>query len=391
MVEAKVAVANCSTSTNKEDNDNKDGIGQKDAQELLESDLSCAICQDIYINPLILNCSHSFCKFCVYQWLSKKTGCPQCRLAVSFQAENLALRNIINRMVQKTSQQFQNNRSTSIAQRLKEEEKLESNGTTKLMPWAKVDNISTYGMRPRTSRYRMVQGTNPSNRRSLATSSIIRPNFSLFNLSEEEVDVLPGDDTITIDSDDESDDDEDVVDDEGDDEDDDESDESEGEIFSRRSRTSRLPRHNWLGWSDLSELFSANIEDSEVDEDWEDHIEQESDSDSVSSQDDAFEIDVIENDDVNTDMDLSQESSDETSDDDDDDDDENELEIDGDGSPVYYSSSSSDSSYDRVDDTIVMSDDSSDDDVDASEVESDRYDDTDTTIEYATSDEESDS
>lgn len=97
-------------------------IIHKDAQDVLETELRCAICQDIYINPMILNCSHSFCRFCVRRWLSRKTVCPECRVSVSFQAENLALRNIVNKMVQKSSPQFQSSRTTSVNQRLKDEE-----------------------------------------------------------------------------------------------------------------------------------------------------------------------------------------------------------------------------------------------------------------------------
>lgn len=108
---------------------------QKDAQEMLENDLSCAICQDIYINPLILNCSHSFCKFCVYRWLTKNKKCPQCRMAVTFQAENLALRNIINKMVQKSSEQFQKNRKNNVDQRLKDEEEQEKDSKQKLLKY----------------------------------------------------------------------------------------------------------------------------------------------------------------------------------------------------------------------------------------------------------------
>lgn len=94
---------------------------QKNIQEILETDLSCAICQDIYINPLILNCSHSFCKFCIYRWLTKNTGCPQCRIEIAFQAESVTLRNVINRMIQKTSSHFQTSRDTAVKQRLEDE------------------------------------------------------------------------------------------------------------------------------------------------------------------------------------------------------------------------------------------------------------------------------
>lgn len=100
----------------------------KDVQDILDNDLSCAICQDIYVNPLILNCSHSFCKFCVYKWLSKKKGCPQCRVRVTFQAENLALRNIINKMVSKSPVQFRETRDVVVKQRLNEEQQLEKEG-----------------------------------------------------------------------------------------------------------------------------------------------------------------------------------------------------------------------------------------------------------------------
>lgn len=111
---------------NKDEEHNE--IVNKYVQDILESDLTCAICHDIYINPLILNCSHSFCKFCVYRWLSKQSGCPQCRMTVSFQSENLALRNIINRMVLRSSTAFQANRSNCVSQRLKDEEELEKDG-----------------------------------------------------------------------------------------------------------------------------------------------------------------------------------------------------------------------------------------------------------------------
>lgn len=96
-----------------------------DLLDLLESDLSCAVCHEVFINPLILNCSHSFCKFCLYQWLaSRKSDCPQCRVRVTSQAENLVLRNIITKLVQNSPPQFQQSRSVIVNQRLKEIEDL---------------------------------------------------------------------------------------------------------------------------------------------------------------------------------------------------------------------------------------------------------------------------
>lgn len=48
----------------------------------LEEDLCCPICQDIFKNPVILLCSHSFCKDCIQSWWTDKAikVCPVCKV-----------------------------------------------------------------------------------------------------------------------------------------------------------------------------------------------------------------------------------------------------------------------------------------------------------------------
>ncbi|XP_073677028.1 zinc-binding protein A33-like [Garra rufa] len=61
-------------------------------------DLSCPVCCEIFKDPLILSCSHSFCKECLQQfWKTKKTQeCPVCRRRSSRERppRNLALKNL---------------------------------------------------------------------------------------------------------------------------------------------------------------------------------------------------------------------------------------------------------------------------------------------------------
>lgn len=95
---------------------------QKNVLELLENDLCCAICREIYINPVILNCSHSFCKFCLNAWLAKHDQCPSCRIDTIFHAENLALRDIVSKMVVKMPAQYQEARVEAVKAREKQEE-----------------------------------------------------------------------------------------------------------------------------------------------------------------------------------------------------------------------------------------------------------------------------
>ncbi|XP_040889149.1 E3 ubiquitin-protein ligase TRIM35-like [Toxotes jaculatrix] len=63
-----------------------------------ENELSCAICYDIFKDPVVLSCSHSFCKYCVKRWWSEKEKkeCPVCKTIplVSDPPCNLVLKNL---------------------------------------------------------------------------------------------------------------------------------------------------------------------------------------------------------------------------------------------------------------------------------------------------------
>ncbi|XP_075951695.1 zinc-binding protein A33-like [Anarhichas minor] len=45
-----------------------------------EEDLSCSVCQDIFKDPVVLSCSHSFCRDCLKNWWAEKQTreCPVC-------------------------------------------------------------------------------------------------------------------------------------------------------------------------------------------------------------------------------------------------------------------------------------------------------------------------
>ncbi len=40
---------------------------------------NCAICLDNLTNPLILNCTHSYCATCIMMWIRTNKKCPECR------------------------------------------------------------------------------------------------------------------------------------------------------------------------------------------------------------------------------------------------------------------------------------------------------------------------
>ncbi|XP_026163812.1 tripartite motif-containing protein 35-like [Mastacembelus armatus] len=73
-----------------------------------EEDLSCPICQDIFKDPVVLSCSHSFCKDCVKKWWERKPilMCPVCkrRSSKTDPPRNLALKNLCETFLQHRAQ-----------------------------------------------------------------------------------------------------------------------------------------------------------------------------------------------------------------------------------------------------------------------------------------------
>ncbi|XP_068434024.1 E3 ubiquitin-protein ligase TRIM35-like [Clinocottus analis] len=66
---------------------------------VLEDELSCAVCCEIFKDPVVLKCSHSFCRVCLQQFWNKKKArreCPICRRKCSLTEPtvSLALKNV---------------------------------------------------------------------------------------------------------------------------------------------------------------------------------------------------------------------------------------------------------------------------------------------------------
>ncbi|XP_061582554.1 E3 ubiquitin-protein ligase TRIM35-like [Cololabis saira] len=67
-------------------------------------DLSCPVCHDIFKDPVVLSCSHSFCRACIQSWWTEKETrpCPCCqrKSSKSEPPRNLALKNLCEAYLQ---------------------------------------------------------------------------------------------------------------------------------------------------------------------------------------------------------------------------------------------------------------------------------------------------
>ncbi|XP_069030307.1 E3 ubiquitin-protein ligase rnf8 isoform X2 [Embiotoca jacksoni] len=85
--------------------------------EVLENELQCIICSELFIEAVILNCAHSFCCHCIKLWRKKKDECPMCRQPILSQTRCLALDNCIDSMVDNLSLDMKARRQTLITER----------------------------------------------------------------------------------------------------------------------------------------------------------------------------------------------------------------------------------------------------------------------------------
>ncbi|XP_071354961.1 nuclear factor 7, brain-like [Trachinotus anak] len=73
-----------------------------------EEDLCCPVCHQVFTDPVVLSCSHSFCKDCLKSWWRQKPQrlCPVCQRRSSKEHPpcNLALKNLCESFLQERDQ-----------------------------------------------------------------------------------------------------------------------------------------------------------------------------------------------------------------------------------------------------------------------------------------------
>ncbi|XP_044530302.1 E3 ubiquitin-protein ligase RNF8 isoform X1 [Gracilinanus agilis] len=85
--------------------------------DVLENELQCIICSEHFIEAVTLNCAHSFCSYCIDEWMKRKVECPICRQDIESKTRSLVLDNCINKMVEKLNSEMKERREILINER----------------------------------------------------------------------------------------------------------------------------------------------------------------------------------------------------------------------------------------------------------------------------------
>ncbi|XP_023194052.1 nuclear factor 7, ovary-like [Xiphophorus maculatus] len=88
-----------------------------------DDDLCCPVCLEIFKDPVLLSCSHSFCKECLQKYWRDKPGreCPVCkrRSSKGLPPFNLALKNLIESFLQQREQRASEDLCSLHSEKLK--------------------------------------------------------------------------------------------------------------------------------------------------------------------------------------------------------------------------------------------------------------------------------
>lgn len=115
--ETKAKIEDCKENIVAEISSVKTEVESSDNLDIMENEFTCSICSEFFIKAVTLNCSHTFCKYCIDQWKKNKPNCPICRNVILSTARTLVVDNFIEKTLNNQSEEVKQTRRELIAQR----------------------------------------------------------------------------------------------------------------------------------------------------------------------------------------------------------------------------------------------------------------------------------
>ncbi|XP_026478154.1 E3 ubiquitin-protein ligase rnf8-A-like [Ctenocephalides felis] len=148
-----------------------------------EEETTCAICNEMFVKTIALNCSHAFCKSCIVRWKQTKKICPICRTKITAEVPLLLVDNIINSFYANGSDENKRTREQLIKDRIEIEKSLE--------PKKKPSRSGSTNRRRRT---RVYARTAP--RTTTSTTSYVSSNSIIVVDDDSDTSIISSDDEL---------------------------------------------------------------------------------------------------------------------------------------------------------------------------------------------------
>ncbi|XP_024873418.1 E3 ubiquitin-protein ligase rnf8-A-like [Temnothorax curvispinosus] len=85
--------------------------------DIMDEQLTCTICSELFVKASTLGCAHTFCNHCIKMWNKKRRDCPVCRKPVVSMTRSLVLDNFIESMIENLPPELKNRRKEIIQER----------------------------------------------------------------------------------------------------------------------------------------------------------------------------------------------------------------------------------------------------------------------------------
>jgi len=86
-------------------------------EEVVDGEMQCPVCNELFIRPVLLGCTHTFCEYCINCWKKTRKNCPTCRAPIATETRCLAVDNLLTRIVGALSQELRDTRETTVRER----------------------------------------------------------------------------------------------------------------------------------------------------------------------------------------------------------------------------------------------------------------------------------
>ncbi|XP_072153833.1 E3 ubiquitin-protein ligase rnf8 isoform X2 [Bemisia tabaci] len=80
-------------------------------------ELQCSICNELFIQPRIINCGHIICLFCLMEWKKEQKNCPLCRCLITSHCRCPTIDNIIDGIVRRFPESQKEERFKAVSSR----------------------------------------------------------------------------------------------------------------------------------------------------------------------------------------------------------------------------------------------------------------------------------
>ncbi|XP_029160210.1 LOW QUALITY PROTEIN: E3 ubiquitin-protein ligase RNF8-like [Nylanderia fulva] len=94
----------------------KDNVFGK-VSDIMDEQLTCSICSELFVRATTLNCTHTYCDHCIRMWSKKRRDCPVCRKPIISMNRSLVLDNFIESMIENLPTELKNRRKEIMEER----------------------------------------------------------------------------------------------------------------------------------------------------------------------------------------------------------------------------------------------------------------------------------